>query len=156
MSEVSERRLLTTNSIIVVSNSLLRFNLEIFYRAKWISAAFQTIFLQDFVDVTLACADGSTIAAHKVILSSVSTYFRDILKVSLPSWDKTLSWNSYYLQIKRTVVVHSTFIWCNQSGVTYLIIHVSRMLRVSIQSSSSRTLLGRRHKPCWSSRTLAR
>jgi len=35
---------------------------------------------QDFVDVTLACADGSTIAAHKVILSSVSTYFRDILK----------------------------------------------------------------------------
>ena len=36
---------------------------------------------QDFVDVTLACADGATIAAHKVILSSVSTYFRDILKV---------------------------------------------------------------------------
>ena len=37
--------------------------------------------LQDFVDVTLACADGSTIDAHKVILSSVSTYFREILKV---------------------------------------------------------------------------
>lgn len=35
---------------------------------------------QDFVDVTLACADGSTIDAHKVILSSVSSYFRDILK----------------------------------------------------------------------------
>jgi len=35
---------------------------------------------QDFVDVTLACADGSTLDAHKVILSSVSTYFRDILK----------------------------------------------------------------------------
>ena len=33
------------------------------------------------MDVTLACADGSTIDAHKVILSSVSTYFRDILKV---------------------------------------------------------------------------
>ena len=31
--------------------------------------------------MTLACADGSTIDAHKVILSSVSTYFRDILKV---------------------------------------------------------------------------
>ena len=39
-------------------------------------------YLQDFVDVTLACADGSTIDAHKVILSSVSTYFREILKVS--------------------------------------------------------------------------
>ena len=38
-------------------------------------------YLQDFVDVTLACADGSTIDAHKVILSSVSTYFREILKV---------------------------------------------------------------------------
>jgi len=35
---------------------------------------------QDFVDVTLACADGSTLDAHKVILSSVSTYFREILK----------------------------------------------------------------------------
>lgn len=35
---------------------------------------------QDFVDVTLACSDGSTLDAHKVILSSVSTYFRDILK----------------------------------------------------------------------------
>ena len=33
------------------------------------------------MDVTLACADGSTLDAHKVILSSVSTYFRDILKV---------------------------------------------------------------------------
>ena len=78
-----------------------------FYRAKWISAASQTLFfLQDFVDVTLACADGSTIAAHKVILSSVSTYFRDILKVSLPSRDKTLSRNNYYLQIKRTIVIH--------------------------------------------------
>ena len=41
-----------------------------------------TIFYRhDFVDVTLACADGSTLEAHKVILSSVSTYFRDILKV---------------------------------------------------------------------------
>ena len=37
---------------------------------------------QDFVDVTLACADGSTLEAHKVVLSSVSSYFRDILKVS--------------------------------------------------------------------------
>jgi len=34
----------------------------------------------DFADVTLACAEGSTLEAHKVILSSVSTYFRDILK----------------------------------------------------------------------------
>ena len=37
---------------------------------------------QDFVDVTLACSDGSTLDAHKVILSSVSTYFRDILKTA--------------------------------------------------------------------------
>ena len=38
----------------------------------------------DFVDVTLACSDGSTLEAHKVILSSVSSYFRDILKVRIP------------------------------------------------------------------------
>ena len=37
----------------------------------------------DFVDVTLACSDGSTLEAHKVILSSVSSYFKDILKVRL-------------------------------------------------------------------------
>lgn len=43
---------------------------------------FKKIFLQDFVDVTLACSDGSTLDAHKVILSSVSTYFRDILKTA--------------------------------------------------------------------------
>jgi len=36
----------------------------------------------DFVDVTLACSDGSTLEAHKVILSSVSSYFRDILKTT--------------------------------------------------------------------------
>ncbi len=35
------------------------------------------------MDVTLACSDGSTLDAHKVILSSVSTYFRDILKVGI-------------------------------------------------------------------------
>jgi hypothetical protein len=34
------------------------------------------------VDVTLACSDGTTLDAHKVILSSVSTYFRDILKTA--------------------------------------------------------------------------
>ena len=33
--------------------------------------------------MTLACADGATIDAHKVILSSVSTYFREILKVEM-------------------------------------------------------------------------
>lgn len=37
---------------------------------------------QDFVDVTLALSDGSTLGAHKVILSSVSTYFREILKTA--------------------------------------------------------------------------
>ena len=54
--------------------------------------------------MTLACADGSTIAAHKVILSSVSTYFRDILKVSLPSWDlHNLNQNNFYL-LERTTL----------------------------------------------------
>ena len=38
------------------------------------------VFRHDFVDVTLACSDGSMLETHKVILSSVSTYFRDILK----------------------------------------------------------------------------
>jgi len=43
------------------------------------------------VDVTLACADGSTLEAHKVILSSVSTYFRDILKVKTSAVTYTLT-----------------------------------------------------------------
>ena len=50
-----------------------------------ISVLYQSVlmdFFQDFVDVTLACSDGSTLDAHKVILSSVSTYFRDILKTA--------------------------------------------------------------------------
>ena len=34
------------------------------------------------MDVTLACSDGATLDAHKVILSSVSSYFRDILKTA--------------------------------------------------------------------------
>ena len=34
----------------------------------------------DFTDVTLALADGSTLETHRVILSSVSTYFRDVLR----------------------------------------------------------------------------
>ena len=34
------------------------------------------------MDVTLACSDGTTLDAHKVILSSVSSYFRDILKTA--------------------------------------------------------------------------
>ena len=42
---------------------------------------------QDFVDVTLVCSDGTRLDAHKVILSSVSSYFRDILKVFLTKYD---------------------------------------------------------------------
>ena len=43
--------------------------------------AFQTLFEdQDFADVTLACEDGSSIQAHKVILSSCSEFFSKILK----------------------------------------------------------------------------
>lgn len=57
------------------------------YSLKWndftinVASTFRDLHSRhDFVDVTLACADGSTLEAHKVILSSVSTYFRDILK----------------------------------------------------------------------------
>ena len=42
---------------------------------------------QDFVDVTLVCSDGTRLDAHKVILSSVSSYFRDILKVFLTKYN---------------------------------------------------------------------
>ena len=59
------------------------------YSLKWndftvnVASTFRDLHSRhDFVDVTLACADGSTLEAHKVILSSVSSYFRDILKVS--------------------------------------------------------------------------
>lgn len=34
----------------------------------------------DFIDVTIAC-DGSSFAAHKVVLSACSPYFRSLLKV---------------------------------------------------------------------------
>ncbi len=58
------------------------------YSLKWndftvnVASTFRELHSRhDFVDVTLACSDGSTLEAHKVILSSVSTYFRDILKV---------------------------------------------------------------------------
>jgi hypothetical protein len=58
------------------------------YSLKWndftvnVASTFRDLHSRhDFVDVTLACSDGSTLEAHKVILSSVSTYFRDILKV---------------------------------------------------------------------------
>ena len=58
------------------------------YSLKWndfsvnVASTFRDLHCRhDFVDVTLACADGSTLEAHKVILSSVSSYFRDILKV---------------------------------------------------------------------------
>ena len=34
---------------------------------------------QNFTDVTLACADGSQVKGHKVILSSISPFFKNIL-----------------------------------------------------------------------------
>jgi len=59
------------------------------YSLKWndftvnVASTFRDLHSRhDFVDVTLACADGSTLEAHKVILSSVSSYFRDILKTT--------------------------------------------------------------------------
>ena len=58
------------------------------YSLKWndftvnVATTFRDLHTRnDFADVTLACSDGSTLEAHKVILSSVSSYFRDILKV---------------------------------------------------------------------------
>ena len=60
------------------------------YSLKWndftvnVASTFRDLHSRhDFVDVTLACSDGSTLEAHKVILSSVSSYFRDILKVTM-------------------------------------------------------------------------
>lgn len=59
------------------------------YSLKWndftvnVASTFRDLHSRhDFVDVTLACADGTTLEAHKVILSSVSSYFRDILKTT--------------------------------------------------------------------------
>ena len=50
------------------------------YSLKWndftvnVASTFRDLHSRhDFVDVTLACADGSTLEAHKVILSSVSS-----------------------------------------------------------------------------------
>ena len=43
--------------------------------------SFQILFEdQDFTDVTLACENGSSLQAHKVILSSCSEFFSKILK----------------------------------------------------------------------------
>lgn len=60
------------------------------YSLKWndfslnVASTFGDLYTRhDFVDVTLACSDGSTLDAHKIILSSVSTYFCEILKVSI-------------------------------------------------------------------------
>ncbi|TRY61057.1 hypothetical protein TCAL_07968 [Tigriopus californicus] len=59
------------------------------YSLKWndftvnVASTFRDLHTRsDFVDVTLACSDGSTLDAHKVILSSVSSYFRDVLKTT--------------------------------------------------------------------------
>jgi len=59
------------------------------YSLRWndfnlnVASTFRDLHVRhDFVDVTLACSDGSTLDAHKVILSSVSSYFRDILKTA--------------------------------------------------------------------------
>ena len=38
----------------------------------------------DFADVTLACEDGKTIEAHKIILSSSSYFFQKILRKNQP------------------------------------------------------------------------
>ena len=57
------------------------------FNLKWndfqenISASFATLRGEnDFADVTLACADGQQVEAHKVILASTSPFFQDLLK----------------------------------------------------------------------------
>ena len=59
------------------------------YSLRWndytvkIVTAFQSLRdEEDFVDVTLAC-DGHHYAAHKMVLSACSPYFRSLLKVRL-------------------------------------------------------------------------
>lgn len=46
---------------------------------------------EEFVDVTLAC-EGQQVAAHKVVLSACSPYFRSLLKVSLLNSRLFLVW----------------------------------------------------------------
>ena len=64
-------------------------NAEQHYSLRWndytvkIVTAFQSLREEeDFVDVTVAC-DGHHYAAHKMVLSACSPYFRSLLRVSL-------------------------------------------------------------------------
>ena len=91
------------------------------YSLKWndftvnVASTFRDLHSRhDFVDVTLACADGSTLEAHKVILSSVSSYFRDILKVSSYSSDH----------------------YCIVDGQEFIAVQHYRLPRANIPSSS--------------------
>ena len=68
------------------------------------------------MDVTLACADGSTLDAHKVILSSVSSYFRDILKVHHHKETKSILLSTD--AVKR-IMIHKEFSFLFFSGLDY-------------------------------------
>ena len=82
------------------------------YSLKWndftvnVASTFRDLHSRhDFVDVTLACADGSTLEAHKVILSSVSSYFRDILKVSALIEIDHVDWSDLALQLTTSFLI---------------------------------------------------
>ena len=51
------------------------------YQANIVCALGNLKLDEEFVDVTLACGEGQTIKAHKVILSACSAYFKSVLKV---------------------------------------------------------------------------
>ena len=92
------------------------------YSLKWndftvnVASTFRDLHSRhDFVDVTLACSDGSTLEAHKVILSSVSSYFRDILKVKKmeePSYLFCRAQGFYNFQYLSFVLFNVTHFLC--------------------------------------------
>ena len=58
---------------------------------------------KDFVDVTIACEDGKQIEAHKVVLSSCSSFFKNIL-VKNPHQHPLLYLKGVSLQNLKSVI----------------------------------------------------
>ena len=65
---------------------------------------------KDFLDVTLACDDGSSVKAHKVILSSASSVLRTIL-IQNPHQHPLLYWSALaQAQAETSAVAKEAFI----------------------------------------------
>ena len=68
-------------------------------------------FDKDFLDVTLACDDGQQIKAHKVVLSSCSSFFKNILLknphpsplIYLKGVKYTLVWGSFTPKMEELI-----------------------------------------------------